>query len=109
MIYFVLGLIVGIGGTYFVMRGISKTNTKESAKETEIKVPEAVEKKAENTVKLKKLITQKTNADKITNDEVQKLLGVSDATAERYLQELESDGVVKQSGEVGKSVFYLKS
>ncbi|MDO8522603.1 MAG: winged helix-turn-helix transcriptional regulator, partial [bacterium] len=42
----------------------------------------------------------------IRNDEVQALLGVSDATAERYLQELESEGRIVQVGEAGKTVSY---
>jgi len=42
----------------------------------------------------------------MTNDEVQALLGVSDATAERYLQELESEGRIRQVGEIGQSVSY---
>lgn len=42
----------------------------------------------------------------ITNDEVQALLGVSDATAERYLQELEAAGGISQVGGAGKGVSY---
>ena len=42
----------------------------------------------------------------ITNNEVQALLGVSDATAERYLEELESAERIQQVGEVGKGVSY---
>lgn len=46
---------------------------------------------------------------RISNDDVQKLLGVSDATAERYLDELEDEGKLKQVGKTGQSVFYSKS
>jgi len=42
----------------------------------------------------------------IRNDDVQALLGVSDATAERYLQELETEGRIVQVGEAGKTVSY---
>jgi len=42
----------------------------------------------------------------MTNDEVQALLSVSDATAERYLQELETAGRITQVGREGKSVSY---
>jgi len=45
---------------------------------------------------------------RITNDEVEKLLGVSNATAERYLNELEKEGKLKQVGNTGKSVYYEK-
>jgi len=43
---------------------------------------------------------------RLTNNEVEKLLGVSDATAERYLRELEKIGLIKQVGRTGQSVFY---
>jgi len=38
-----------------------------------------------------------------------KLLGVSDATATRYLEELEHEGLIKQQGETGKYTYYQKS
>ena len=43
---------------------------------------------------------------RITNDEVEKLLGVSDATATRYLEELEQEGVILQVGKEGRGVYY---
>jgi len=46
--------------------------------------------------------------DNITNDDVQKLLGVSDATAERYLNELEKEGKLKQMGGEQKDTYYSK-
>lgn len=46
---------------------------------------------------------------KISNDEVQKLLNVSDATATRYLSLLEQQGKVKQAGKTGKYTFYTKT
>ncbi len=58
---------------------------------------------------LQKILEFIEGKDKITNDDVQKLLGVSDATAERYLNELEKQGALKQSGELGKYVFYSKA
>lgn len=44
----------------------------------------------------------------ITNDEVQGLLRVSDATATRYLSELEKRGKVKQVGTTGRGVSYVR-
>lgn len=67
-----------------------------------------VETKKENVANLENFVAQKPAGEKITNDDVQSLLNVSDATAERYLQELEQKGLVKQEGETGHSVFYLK-
>jgi len=41
-------------------------------------------------------------------DEVEKLLHVSDATATRYLEQLEKEGKVKQNGRTGAGVLYSK-
>jgi len=43
---------------------------------------------------------------KIKNNDVEILLGVSDSTAERYLDELEKERKIKQHGKIGRSVFY---
>jgi len=42
----------------------------------------------------------------VQNRDVEKLLGVSDSTAERYLNELEKEGKIVQHGQIGHSVFY---
>ncbi len=44
---------------------------------------------------------------KVTNDDVQELLGVSDATATRYLEQLETAGKIEQIGETGHAVHYI--
>ena len=44
----------------------------------------------------------------VTNDEVEKLLHVADATATRYLQTLEKENRIKQTGKTGAAVFYEK-
>ncbi len=46
--------------------------------------------------------------NKITNDEVEKLLRVSDATATRYLSALEKEGKIRQVGKTGHGVVYSK-
>lgn len=60
------------------------------------------------TKKLEKILTEITRKGKISNDEVEKLLHVSDATATRYLSQLEREGKIKQSGKSGRSVFYTR-
>lgn len=62
--------------------------------------------KEEHLAKLKELI-RSTN-EIITNDLVQDELGVSDATATRYLNELEKEGILKQVGDSGQGVYYQK-
>ncbi|MFH1402478.1 MAG: winged helix-turn-helix transcriptional regulator [Patescibacteria group bacterium] len=44
--------------------------------------------------------------EKITNNQAEKLLKVSDSTAERYLNELEKEQKIKQIGTVGQGVYY---
>src|SRR3989344_1867104 len=58
--------------------------------------------------KLEKIMEALNAKGKITNDEVEKLLHVSDATATRYLSQLEKDGKIKQVGKTGKGVSYSR-
>ena len=59
--------------------------------------------------KLDKILTLIDNKKNIGNDDVEKLLHVSDATATRYLAQLEKEGKVIQVGKTGKSVRYVRS
>ena len=66
-------------------------------------IAEQTVKKAEN----KKKILEFIHANgKIQNNDVEKLTGVSNATAERYLDELEKEGAITQHGTIGQNVFY---
>lgn len=58
--------------------------------------------------RLEKILELLDAKKKITNDEVEKLLHVSDATATRYLSELEKQGAIKQVGRTGKAVVYTR-
>ncbi|MFZ2484342.1 MAG: winged helix-turn-helix transcriptional regulator [Minisyncoccia bacterium] len=58
--------------------------------------------------KLEKIMGMFLKQSSITNDEVEKLLHVSDATATRYLSQLEKEGKIKQEGRTGKSVSYSR-
>ncbi|MFC1614987.1 DUF977 family protein [Patescibacteria group bacterium] len=44
----------------------------------------------------------------IRNNDIEKLLGVSDATATRYLDELEKEGKITQHGETKGAFYTLK-
>ena len=55
--------------------------------------------------KIMNLFAKQTN---ITNNDVQKFLYVSDATATRYLGILIKEGKIKQNGKTGKGVLYTK-
>ena len=58
--------------------------------------------------KLDKIMNSLSKLNKVTNDEVEKLLHVSDATATRYLGQLEKEGKIKQVGKTGKYTYYEK-
>ena len=40
----------------------------------------------------------------LTNNHIEQMLGISDATATRYLEELEKEGKVRQVGKTGRGV-----
>lgn len=63
------------------------------------------EKKRKKIDAILDLFASQTN---LTNDEVEKLLHVSDATVTRYLETLEKEGKIKQVGKTGKGVMYEK-
>ena len=67
--------------------------------------PEQTRQKGEN---LQKVLEFLASHGQLTNDDVQKLLGVSDATATRYLEELEKEGRIRQGGREGRGVYYEK-
>lgn len=56
--------------------------------------------------RLDKILTLYIDNDEITNSDVRELLKVSDATATRYLDQLEAEGKIEQIGEIGQGVFY---
>lgn len=79
-------LLIGFGAGYLFAR--SRFKTKESDKKRE---------------KVLKLLNEK---GEITNDDVEKTLGVSDATTTRYLDKLEEEGKIVQIGKEGRFVKY---
>jgi predicted HTH transcriptional regulator len=66
-------------------------------------IAKQMEQKAENK---QKIIAFVQEHGKIQNNDVEKLVGVSNATAERYLDELEKEGKLTQHGVIGQGVFY---
>jgi len=53
-----------------------------------------------------KILTLLTTQESVSNNDIEKLLGVSDATATRYLNALEQDGKIEQIGKTGRGVGY---
>ena len=85
----IAGIVLGM---YFARRN---ANTGFIAKQ--------MERKTENK---QKIIAFVREHGKIQNNDVEKLVAVSNATAERYLDELEKEGKLTQHGAIGQSVFY---
>tara|TARA_B100000745_G_scaffold268926_1_gene195201 strand:+ start:3447 stop:3728 length:282 start_codon:yes stop_codon:yes gene_type:complete len=63
---------------------------------------------SQKTKRKEQILEHLKTAQKIQNNDIEKLLNVSDATATRYLQELENEGEIKQIGTTGKHVYYKK-
>lgn len=59
--------------------------------------------------KLEKIMTVFEKKKKITNDDVEKLLHCSDATALRYLNQLVKQGKIQRLGRTGAGVEYIKA
>ena len=99
-----------IGGAvvYFFLLMMKKPIAEVPQKTENTFVNPAVEIRKENIQKLASFISQKSADEQITNDQVQDFLSVSDATAERYLQELEKQGKIRQVSQEGRGVHYLK-
>ncbi|MFH1967906.1 MAG: DeoR family transcriptional regulator [bacterium] len=100
ILIFILGIIVG-GGLiwYFIKNKSDEVAQTENFNEKQLREKERRKQKI-----MKGMEAQKS----ITNDAVQDLLGVSDATATRYLDELEKEGKIRQVGKRGGYVYYEK-
>lgn len=98
----IIGLVVGFAAGYLV----ASQAKGESAKEKVIYKSEGEAEKQANLAKIEQYIADK---DRFTNDDLQNLLGVSDTTVGRYLDELEAAGTITQVGETGKFVYCTKN
>ncbi|MBU1102130.1 FaeA/PapI family transcriptional regulator [Patescibacteria group bacterium] len=104
VIYFFLGVIVGAGALYYIKSRVGQ------GEEAGPKGPGLIEKQAEEKQANKeKILEFFTSHNQAANNEIEDFLGVSDATATRYLDELEKEGRIKQVGKTGRSVFYKKT
>ena len=103
MTYSIIALILGISLGFYISARVLRRGKREGL------IGRGVEEKRENKLKiLEELHVRKSQGKeaRITNDEAQAMLGVSHATAERYLDELEKGGLLRQVGEIGRGVYY---
>lgn len=66
---------------------------------------EQSEEKKKHKARIMELVAER---GEIRNNDVEKTLGVSDASAERYLNELEREGKLVQKGDSGCGVYYRR-
>jgi len=97
---FFMGLFLGMLLIYFLL--------KKQQKETiSYGVSSFVEKQhSEKQSRKEKILSVLKEKGDIRNKEVEELLGVSDATATNYLQELEREDLIEQVRKRGRFVFY---
>lgn len=96
IIFLIIGVVGIVIGYYLAVR-------------RRVKVSGSANKRGQEREKNLAILRKKFGGDidkKVTNDEVEKLLGVSDATATRYLEELEREGAIEQIGKEGRHVYY---
>ncbi len=99
MNYLIL-IIVGVAG---VALGAYFSGWKKQESDCGL-IAEQGKKKAKNKEKILKFLRENK---KVANNDIEKLLGVSDATATRYLSELEKEQKVRQIGKTGNAVYYV--
>jgi len=94
ILIFILGIIAGFAISQLI-----------KAKQTKIgkSVQEQISAKEQRK---RKIITHLQENGEISNNDIEKLLNVSDASATNYLQELEDEGKIVQIGEKGRFVKY---
>lgn len=101
IVIFIAGVILGAIVAFFWMGNKNKTNDDLLSKSHQ-----AVEER-KNAAK-ENILEHIKEKGTVNNDDVESLLGVSDATATRYLQELEQEGKIIQEGETRGVVYRIK-
>lgn len=96
-----MGIAGIICGSYFGRR----RRLSNQARAEQNKYEERVENKNKNLEKIRGVFSRQ---NRVANDDIEKLLGVSDATATRYLDDLEKEGFIRQVGKTGQHVYYEK-
>src|SRR3989339_135066 len=100
VLIFGVGVIIGAGAVWYFLGG---GGNRETLKEKQIK-----EKEVRKSKIMELIGTVQSGNARVSNDTVQKMLSISDASATRYLDELEKEGKVRQVGNDGRFVYYEK-
>ncbi len=109
---FIFGVVAGGVGMWLVFKFKTQTqhpykpeNIGVLDKETGLIERQSAEKERNKEAILGLLETQGS----LTNNHIEQMLGISDATATRYLEELEKEGLVRQVGNTGSGVYYERT
>ena len=103
MIKIIIILVVGAGVGLFLKSRLDSRfhgNDRKGRGDDIVNNPNA-EKIVQKQENLEKVLGLARSRGEIANDDVEQALSVSDATAERYLQELEEQGKLEQIGGAG--------
>lgn len=101
LIIFIIGLLFGGAFVYLFM------TRKTCPVCTTSRIGTHVEKQqTEKQTRKEKILEMLRERGGVTNDDIEKQLGVSDTTATNYLQELTREGLIEQIGERGRFVSY---
>ena len=105
-IYAFIAVVVAFAVGFFLgkKQTTSLFNDPDFAKEAGEKGRKAVQERIE---KLKRRVMERAREQgRITNDDVEDHFCISDATANKYLNDLEDEGLLVQHGTTGRGVYY---
>lgn len=111
---FIFGAFVGGTVAFLFCQGRRQDKGLKESVSNEPFVEKQAREKEENKRKILEFFESPSSAKasegrgKVANDDIENLLGVSDATVTRYLDELEKEGRIRQVGRTGRHVYYEK-
>ena len=104
MIQIIIFILIGFAGVW-LGRFLGRKKRMKDAGSLEI----ANQVREENKEKAKdKILELLRERGRISNDDVEKLIGVADSMATNYLDELEKEGKIIKHGESGRGVYYTQ-
>lgn len=105
-LYILIGLLAGylLGRLQYGKKNAPPLADPDTQKELSDKGRKAVQKR--NDERKVRILARAREQERIANNDVENLLSVSDATARRYLDELEKEGKLTQVGNSGRDVYY---
>ena len=95
LILYLISTIIGVVGVWLGYRF--------AVRNIDCFMPQQSKNKQKNKKKILEFLREN---GEIKNSDIEKLLSVSNSTAERYLNELKKEGAILQNGKTGRNVFY---